>query len=83
MQRSSITKSFQLQSASIVKYFSYRKIHKNGGGGRIARTIKNYAKGMFYNMVTVHVRGPKKWLILGVSLTHLVESKDLFFSRHS
>ena len=23
--------------------------------------------------------GPKKWLILGVSLTHLVESRDLFF----
>ena len=23
--------------------------------------------------------GPKKWLILGVSLTHLVKSRDLFF----
>ena len=23
--------------------------------------------------------GPKKWLILGVSLTHLVGSRDLFF----
>ena len=27
----------------------------------------------------VQVQGPKKWLILGVSLTHLVESTDLFF----
>ena len=28
--------------------------------------------------------GPKEWLILGVSLTHLVESKDLFlfFLKH-
>ena len=25
------------------------------------------------------VPGPKKWLILGVSLTHLVESRNLFF----
>ena len=25
--------------------------------------------------------GPKKWLILGVSLTHLVESRDLFFLK--
>ena len=23
--------------------------------------------------------GPKKWLVLGVSLIHLVESRDLFF----
>ena len=23
--------------------------------------------------------GPKRWLVLGVSLTHLVESRDLFF----
>ena len=23
--------------------------------------------------------GPKKWLVLGVSLTHLVESRDLLF----
>ena len=23
--------------------------------------------------------GPKKWLVLGVNLTHLVESRDLFF----
>ena len=27
----------------------------------------------------VQVPGPKKWLILGVSLTHLVEGRDLFF----
>ena len=27
----------------------------------------------------VLVPGPKKWLILGVSLSHLVESRDLFF----
>ena len=27
----------------------------------------------------VQVPGPKKWIILGVSLTHLVESRDLFF----
>ena len=27
----------------------------------------------------VQVPGPKKWLILGVSLTHLVESRDLCF----
>ena len=27
----------------------------------------------------VQVPGPKKWLILGVSLTHLVESRDLLF----
>ena len=27
----------------------------------------------------VQVPGPRKWLILGVRLTHLVESSDLFF----
>ena len=27
----------------------------------------------------VQVPGPKKWLILGVSFTHLVKSRDLFF----
>ena len=27
----------------------------------------------------VQVPGPKKWLILGVSLTHVVESRDLCF----
>ena len=27
----------------------------------------------------VQVPGPKKWPTLGVSLTHLVESRDLFF----
>ena len=34
--------------------------------------------GISHNLV--HVPGPKKWLILGVSLTHLVEGRDLFFS---
>ena len=29
--------------------------------------------------VIVQVPGLKKWLILGVSLTHLVENRDLFF----
>ena len=29
--------------------------------------------------VIVQVPGPKKWLILGVSLTHLVDGRDLFF----
>ena len=31
----------------------------------------------FLNLV--QMPGPKKWLTLGVSLTHLVESRDLFF----
>ena len=29
--------------------------------------------------MVVQVPGPKKWLMLGVTLTHLVESMDLFF----
>ena len=32
-----------------------------------------------YKFEVVQVSGPKKWLILGVSLTHLVESRDLLF----
>ena len=31
------------------------------------------------DFILAQVPGPKKWLILGVSLTHLVESRDLFF----
>ena len=27
----------------------------------------------------VQVQGPNKWLILGVSVAHLLESSDLFF----
>ena len=30
-------------------------------------------------VILVQVPGPKKWLILRVGLTHLVESRDLFF----
>ena len=33
--------------------------------------------GISHNLV--QVPGPKKWLILGVSLIHLVEDRDLFF----
>ena len=31
------------------------------------------------SITLVQVPGPKKWLILRVNLTHLVESRDLFF----
>ena len=40
-------------------------------------TIRKFT--MLISSMIVHVSGPKKWLILGVSLTHLVESGDLFF----
>ena len=33
--------------------------------------------GISHNLV--QVPGPKKWLILGVSLTHFEEGRDLFF----
>ena len=49
------------------------------GQEQIKDTLQILAKNISGNSRIVQVPGPKKWLILGVSLTHLVESRDLFF----
>ena len=60
-----------------------------GGGGGAPRTAAPPHPFILQNCVfnladsylidLVHVPVPKQWLILGVSLTHLVETRDLFF----
>ena len=42
-----------------------------------AKSFKLFAHNA--KCLIVQMPGPKKWLILGVSLTHLVESRYLFF----
>ena len=72
---------FQLELASFTRIRNYGRNFKLSTENQnlpwhrsLVATVRNVMIRLL-----IQVPGPKKWLILGVNLTHLVESRDLFF----